>query len=67
MAIVVRDKPFRKVVVRLLSTGIKPKIDGNKVILLIPKAMNQDIDFDNDIKRPLFLFASPERKGKRWT
>ncbi|CAM3426389.1 glycosyl hydrolase family 28 protein [Zobellia roscoffensis] len=60
---VVRDKSFKKVVVRPLSAGIKPKIIGNKVIFSIPKAMNLSIEFDDDIKRPLFLFTSPEREN----
>ncbi len=58
---VVNKKPFKNVVIRPVNARIKPKIEGNKVIFSIPRAMNLSIEFDDDIERPLFLFTSPER------
>ena len=60
---IIRDEAFEKVVVRPLSYGVEPRVVGNKVMFSIPKAMNLSIEFDDDIKRPLFLFTSPERQN----
>lgn len=61
--VVERKKPFRNVIVRPIHAGIKVQKKGNKAIFKLPKALNLSIEFDDDIKRPLFLFTSPSREN----
>jgi len=60
---VVRDNPFKEVIVRPLSAGVRPRVDGNKLEFTLPKALNLSIEFDGDISRPLFLFTCPLRNN----
>ena len=56
-----RDTPFEEVIIRPLSANIVPKVDGNKVVFTLPRALNLSLEFDSDIERPLYFFTSPER------
>jgi len=50
---------FNRVKVRPLSRGIRPKIDGRRLRFGLDGPARLSIEFDDDIRRPLFLFAAP--------
>ena len=54
-----RDKPFEEVVVRPLNVAAKPSVAGNIVQFTIAGPAQLSIEFDDDIKRPLYIFANP--------
>ena len=56
-----RATPFEKVMIRPLSANIVPKVDGNKVVFTLPRALNLSLEFDGNTERPLYFFTSPER------
>ena len=50
---------IESVVVRPLSLGIKPIIKGHKITFTLPKPTNVSVEINGNIRRPLFIFASP--------
>lgn len=55
------DRPIHKPVIRPLSLGIKPTVEGNTIRFRISQPCHLVVEVDDDLKRPLFLFAdAPE-------
>ncbi len=54
-----RKTPFEKVVVRPLNAGVKPEVTDNVIEFTISGPAQLSLEFDGDIKRPLYLFANP--------
>ena len=50
---------IESVVVRPLSLGIKPIIEGHKITFTLPKPTNISVEINGNIRRPLFIFANP--------
>jgi len=50
---------FREVKVRPLSRGVRPHADGRRLRFALDGPVRLSIEFDGDIRRPLFLFAAP--------
>jgi len=50
---------FGKVVVRPMRHGIAPEVDGRRLRFGLDGPARLSIEFDDDISRPLFLFAAP--------
>jgi hypothetical protein len=53
----IREKPFSQVKIRPLSCGISASVSGNIVRFALNRPARLSIEFDADIRRPLFLFA----------
>lgn len=53
-----RTAPFKNVVIRPLHAGVRPSVSGNGVEFTISGPRQLSIEFDDDIKRPLYLFAN---------
>jgi hypothetical protein len=51
--------PFKEVKVRPLSLGIKPETDGPTVRFTIEAPAKISMEFDEDIRNPLFLLVNP--------
>jgi hypothetical protein len=59
-------RPIKCPVIRPLSRGIKPVVDGNKLRFHIQRPCQLAIEVDEDLRRPLFLFANaPEAQPTR--
>ena len=56
---IVAPAPFQRVVVRPLSSGIRPEIDGKTVRFTLRRPCDLSVEFDGDAAAPLFLFALP--------
>ncbi len=56
-----RSAPFQRVDVRPLSRGIQTETHGQEVRFQLDAPGNFSIEFDGDIRCPLFLFAGPIR------
>jgi len=54
------EAPPEKVVIRPLSAGIRPKMDGAILRFTLPRPMNLSVEFDGNLANPLFIFANPE-------
>ncbi len=59
-----RDEPFADVVVRPLSRAVSVRREGNALTLTLDRPGNFSVEFDGDIRRPLFLFAGPVREDR---
>ncbi|MHC4117151.1 MAG: glycosyl hydrolase family 28 protein [Planctomycetota bacterium] len=46
-------------VVRPLSLGVKPITKGQKITFTLPRPTNVSVEINGNIRRPLFIFASP--------
>jgi hypothetical protein len=55
----VNVEALKDVVIRPLSSGIKPVIDGNTLSFTISEPGQYSIEYNNDIKNTVFLFANP--------
>ena len=53
------ERAFSVVAIRPLSRQIAHSVDGRSVTLTLDAPANLSIEFDDDIARPLFLFANP--------
>lgn len=59
--VLVVDRPIKRPVIRPLSLGIKPTVEGNTIRFRIRQPCHLVVEVDEDTKRPLFLFAdAPE-------
>lgn len=56
--------PFREVKVRPLNLAITPVIDGSTVRFTLPAPAKVSVEFDGDIRNPLFLLANPPETDK---
>lgn len=54
-----KEQTLENVVVRPLSSGIRPIISGNTVSFAIKNPGQYSIEYNNDIKKTVFLFANP--------
>lgn len=60
------QRPITRPVVRPLSRGIKPSVERDTLRLHIPGPCLLAVEVDEDLHRPLFLFANaPEREPSR--
>jgi hypothetical protein len=53
-----------EVLVRPLSRAIPCRVEGRRITLSLDRPGNFSVEFDGDIRRPLFLFAGPVRKDE---
>ena len=53
------QRPIKNAVIRPLSLGIKPIVKGNTLSFDISRPCQMAIEVDDDLRRPLFLFANP--------
>ncbi len=60
--IITLKKEAKSVVIRPLSSGIKGKIEGKKCRFILDRPINISVEFDNNLKTPLFVFADAEIK-----
>lgn len=59
-------RPIRQAVVRPLSRSIQPTVEGQTVRFRIPGPCHLAVEIDEDLRRPLFLFANaPEERISR--
>lgn len=49
----------KNVVVRPLSAGINPEIDGDTLRFQLPRPMNLSVEINGDLNNPLLIFANP--------
>lgn len=56
---ITRDEPFTEFVVRPLNAAIPAKRVQNTIELTIAKPVRLSVEFDGDIKRPVYVFANP--------
>ncbi len=54
-----RMKSLKDVVIRPLSSGIKAEVDGNTISFEISTPGQYSIEYNNDVKNAVFLFANP--------
>lgn len=54
-----RSESFKECVVRPLSANICARVNGRIVEFTLSKPMHLSVEFDGDIKRPLFIFTNP--------
>ncbi len=57
------DHDFEKVDIRPKHRGIQYSRDGRTILLALDRPCHLSIEFDGDIKRPLFLFANPPERN----
>lgn len=50
---------LKDVVIRPLSSGIKPIVEGNKISFTVKAPGQYSIEYNNDIKNTVFVFANP--------
>lgn len=55
------ERAPKNVVVRPLNRNIATRIEGSRIVLRLEQPGNFSVECDDDIRRPLFLFASPVR------
>lgn len=55
--VVTVNRPINNPVIRPLSLGIKPTVEGNRLRFRIRHPGQLVVEVDDDLKRPLFLFA----------
>lgn len=60
---IVPSKQCKHVDIRPLSCGIRPSVVDNTITFDLNKPANLSVELNRDIKRPLFLFASPPEKN----
>lgn len=51
----------KSAVIRPLSAGINPRIDGNTIRFRLKAPRNLSLEIDGDLQDPLFIFANPMR------
>jgi tmRNA-binding protein len=54
-----KEKDLKNVVVRPLSAGINPKVSGNTISFTVKDPGQYSIEYNNDVKNTVFLFANP--------
>lgn len=54
-----KEQTLENVVIRPLSAGIKPVINSNTISFAIQTPGQYSIEYNNDIKKTVFLFANP--------
>lgn len=59
-----KEKSLKDVVIRPLSAGIKPEVEGNGISFEISSPGQYCIEYNNDVKNTVFLFANPLETDK---